>query len=115
MLRTKSAEKLSKNKNLNSVLGAQKFKRQMGHAPHSAPVYATHNTCEAFSVNLQCHVPAIFASASTDAQARKATSRALRGSSTGSGGAKSSRSSLRTGRRPSNLRPDHGDHVRGDQ
>jgi PiT family inorganic phosphate transporter len=42
----------------------------MGQTPRSPPVYATHNTRDALSVNRQCHVPAIFASANADNVAR---------------------------------------------
>jgi inorganic phosphate transporter, PiT family len=42
----------------------------MGHTPRSPPVYATHNTRDALSVNRHCHLPAIFASANADNTAR---------------------------------------------
>lgn len=42
----------------------------MGQTPRSPPVYAPHNTRDAFSVNRQCHVAAIFASANADNAAR---------------------------------------------
>jgi hypothetical protein len=45
----------------------------MGQTPRSAPVYATHNTRDTLSVNRQCNVPAIFASANADHEARGRT------------------------------------------
>jgi PiT family inorganic phosphate transporter len=42
----------------------------MGHTPRSPPVYATHNTRDALSVNRQCNQTAIFASANADNAAR---------------------------------------------
>src|ERR1700735_5426431 len=91
------------------------MKRQMGQTPRSAPVYATHNTCDAFCVNRSCNVSAIIASASTDRDARNQPLAPPEERGACSNCAKSSRSCLRACRRPFDLRFGHGDHVRGDK